>query len=150
SARTARYDEVADKLRREGRLYACFETEDELDRKRKRQLARGLPPLYDRSSLKLSDDEKRRLEAEGRRPYWRFRLANTASDDDLAPLPTIVSWNDHIRGDQTVDVGSLSDPVMIRADGTFLYTFTSVVDDIDFGITDIIRGEDHITNTGVQ
>jgi glutamyl-tRNA synthetase len=150
SARTARYDEVADKLRREGRLYACFETEDELDRKRKRQLARGLPPLYDRSSLKLSDDEKRKLEAEGRRPYWRFRLANTASDDDLAPLPTIVSWNDHIRGDQTVDVGSLSDPVMIRADGTFLYTFTSVVDDIDFGITDIIRGEDHITNTGVQ
>lgn len=150
SARTARYEGLAEALRGNGRLYPCFETEDELDRKRKRQLARGMPPIYDRASLRLDADDKRKLEAEGRQPYWRFRLANTASDDDLTPLPTIVSWNDHIRGDQTVDVGSLSDPVMIRADGTFLYTFTSVVDDIDFGITDIIRGEDHVTNTGVQ
>ena len=88
------------------------------------------------------------MEAEGRKPHWRFRLAN--SEDGLTPLPTIVSWNDLIRGDQTVDVGSLSDPVVIRADGSFLYTFTSVVDDAEFGITHVIRGEDHVTNTGVQ
>ena len=93
----------------------------------------------------LTEAERAALEAEGRKPHWRFRLANT--EDGLAPLPTIVSWNDLIRGDQTVDVGSLSDPVLIRADGTFLYTFTSVVDDADFAITHIIRGEDHVTNT---
>ncbi|HUJ36254.1 MAG TPA: glutamate--tRNA ligase [Hyphomicrobium sp.] len=148
SARVARYEAAAEDLKRAGRLYPCYETEDELDRKRKRQLARGLPPIYDRSALKLSDEERAALEREGRRPHWRFRLAN--SEEDLNPLPTIVSWNDLIRGDQTVDVGSLSDPVLIRADGTFLYTFTSVVDDADFAISHVIRGEDHVTNTGVQ
>jgi glutamyl-tRNA synthetase len=148
SARTERYDAAAELLKNSGRLYACYETEDELDRKRKRQLARGLPPIYDRASLKLDAAERAKLEAEGRRPHWRFRLAN--SEEDLSPLPTIVSWNDLIRGDQTVDVGSLSDPVVIRADGTFLYTFTSVVDDAELGITHVIRGEDHVTNTGVQ
>ncbi|MFN3625891.1 MAG: glutamate--tRNA ligase [Hyphomicrobium sp.] len=148
SLRTDRYIAAADFLKEQGRLYACYETEDELDRKRKRQLARGLPPIYDRSGLKLSDDERTALEAEGRKPHWRFRLAN--SEDGLAPLPTIVSWNDLIRGDQTVDVGSLSDPVVVRADGSFLYTFTSVIDDADFSITHVIRGEDHVTNTGVQ
>jgi glutamyl-tRNA synthetase len=135
-------------LKRSGRLYPCYETEDELDRKRKRQLARGLPPIYDRSALKLSDKERAALEKDARRPHWRFRLAN--SEDGLDPLPTIVSWNDLIRGDQTVDLGSLSDPVVIRADGTFLYTFTSVIDDADFAISHVIRGEDHVTNTGVQ
>jgi glutamyl-tRNA synthetase len=150
SARTARYEEAAQKLRDSGRLYACYETEDELDRRRKRQLAMGRPPIYDRAALKLSQSERAKLEAEGRKPHWRFRLDNTSPEHGLSPQPTIVSWNDHIRGDQTVDAGSLSDPVLIRADGTCLYTFTSVVDDIDFGITDIIRGEDHVTNTGVQ
>ena len=148
SARTGRYVAAAEKLKSLGRLYACFETEDELDRKRKRQLARGLPPTYDRTGLKLTDAERAALEEEGRKPHWRFRLAN--SEDGLTPLPTIVSWNDLIRGDQTVDVGSLSDPVVIRADGSFLYTFTSVVDDAEFGITHVIRGEDHVTNSGVQ
>ena len=148
SARTGRYVAAAEKLKGLGRLYACYETEDELDRKRKRQLARGLPPIYDRAGLKLTEAERAALEAEGRKPHWRFRLAN--SEDGLAPLPTIVSWNDLIRGDQTVDVGSLSDPVVIRADGSFLYTFTSVVDDAEFGITHVIRGEDHVTNSGVQ
>ena len=148
SARTERYAAAVEKLKKLGRLYACFETEDELDRKRKRQLARGLPPTYDRSALRLTDAERAALEAEGRKPHWRFRLAN--SEDGLTPLPTIVSWNDLIRGDQTVDVGSLSDPVVIRADGSFLYTFTSVIDDAEFGITHVIRGEDHVTNTGVQ
>ena len=148
SARTDRYVAAAEFLKKQGRLYACYETEDELDRKRKRQLARGLPPIYDRSGLKLTGPERAALEAEGRTPHWRFRLAN--SEDEFAPLPTIVSWNDLIRGDQTVDVGSLSDPVVIRADGSFLYTFTSVVDDAELGITHVIRGEDHVTNTGVQ
>jgi glutamyl-tRNA synthetase len=150
SDRLARYGEAAEQLKAADRLYPCYETEDELDRKRKRQLARGAPPIYDRAGLKLSSEERAKLEAEGRRPHWRFRLANTGAESGLTPLPTIVSWNDLIRGDQTVDVGSLSDPVLIRADGAPLYTFTSVVDDIDFGITHVIRGEDHVTNTGVQ
>lgn len=155
SDRTARYNEVADRLRAAGRLYPCYETEEELDRKRKRQLGRGLPPIYDRTGLRLTAEDKAKFEAEGRNPHWRFRLANTdrmeaSAADALTPQPTIVSWNDLIRGDQIVDVGSLSDPVMIRADGSFLYTFTSVVDDIDFAITHIVRGEDHVTNSGVQ
>ena len=151
SERLARYAEVAEALRGSGHLYACYESEDELDRKRKRQLARGLPPIYDRTGLKLTDLDKAKLEAEGRRPHWRFRLPNTdAASGLLGPEPTIVSWNDLIRGDQTVDIGSLSDPVLIREDGTPLYTFTSVVDDVDFAITHIVRGEDHVTNSGVQ
>ena len=150
SARTARYAEAAERLKDFGRLYPCFETEEELDRRRKRQIGLGRPPIYDRAALKLSAADRTKLDAEGRAPYWRFRLSNTSDEHGLAPQPTIVSWNDHVRGDQTVDIGSLSDPVVIRADGTFLYTFTSVVDDIDFGITDIVRGEDHVTNTAVQ
>jgi glutamyl-tRNA synthetase len=154
SERTARYDAVAEQLRAAGRLYACYETEEELDRKRKRQLGRGLPPIYDRAGLRLTPAETLKLDAEGRRPHWRFRLSNTdpmnAAADALKPVPTMVSWNDLIRGDQMVDVGSLSDPVMIREDGSYLYTFTSVVDDIDFAITHIVRGEDHVTNSGVQ
>ena len=150
SRRTARYDEIAEQLKRAGRLYPCYETEEELDRRRKRQLARGAPPIYDRAALKLTDEERRKLEAEGRRPYWRFRLENTEPSDPLKPVPTLVDWVDLVRRDQSVDVGSLSDPVMIRTDGTYLYTFTSVIDDIDFGITHVIRGEDHVTNTGVQ
>jgi glutamyl-tRNA synthetase len=150
SGRTAHYTAAADLLRERGRLYACYETEDELDRKRKRQLARGMPPIYDRSGLRLTEDEREKLESGGRRPHWRLRLDNSERETGTAPLPTIVSWNDLVRGDQTVDVGSVSDPVVIRANGTFLYTFTSVVDDAEFGTTHIIRGEDHITNTGVQ
>ena len=149
SDRTERYGEVAKSLAAAGRLYACYESEDELDRKRKRQLGRGLPPIYDRAGLKLSSADAARLEAEGRKPHWRFRLDNSEAGS-LDPAPTIVSWNDAIRGDQTVDVGSLSDPVLIRGDGTFLYTFTSVIDDADMAISHIVRGEDHVTNTGVQ
>ena len=150
SHRTALYEAAAETLIGAGRIYPCYETEDELDRKRKRQLGRGLPPIYDRTALRLGAEDRRRLEGEGRRPHWRFRLDNTSPEKGLEPQPTIVSWNDLVRGDQTVDVGSLSDPVVIRADGTFLYTFTSVVDDIDMGITHVVRGEDHVTNTGVQ
>ncbi len=150
SERTARYDEIAEKWKGEGRLYACYETGDELDRKRKRQLARGLPPIYDRTGLKLGDAKRAELEAEGRTPHWRFRLPNTKSPDDLNPETAIVRWDDMVRGEQTVDLGSLSDPVLIRADGSYLYTFTSVIDDADLEITHVVRGGDHITNTGVQ
>ena len=150
SDRTARYDAAAEILKAAGRLYPCYETPDELERRRKRQLASGRPPIYDRAGLKLTDDERARLAAEGRVPHWRFRLQNSAPEGSLVPEHTNVAWDDLIRGAQTVDLGSLSDPVLIRADGSYLYTFTSVVDDIDFGITHVIRGEDHVTNTGVQ
>ena len=139
SARTALYDAAADKLRAMGRLYACFESPDELDRRRKRQLARGLPPIYDRAGLRLTPDEKAALQAEGRTPHWRFLLE-----------PRSVGWTDMVRGAAHVDCSSLSDPVLIRADGAYLYTLPSVVDDVDMGITHVIRGEDHVTNTAVQ
>lgn len=150
SDRLDRYAEVAETLQASGHLYPCYETEAELDLKRKRQRARGLPPIYDRTGLRLSAEERAKFEAEGRRPHWRFRLPNSGPESGLSPLPTVVSWNDMIRGDQTVDLGSLSDPVLIREDGSPLYTFTSVVDDIDFSVTHIVRGEDHVTNSGVQ
>lgn len=150
SDRLSRYEEAAGRLRASGRLYACYESADELDRKRKRQLARGMPPIYDRTGLTLTDAERAKLEAEGRRPHWRLRLDNVAADEPMTPRSTPIGWDDLIRGHQTVDIGSLSDPVLIREDGTPLYTFTSVVDDIDFAITHVIRGEDHVTNTGVQ
>jgi glutamyl-tRNA synthetase len=139
SDRVALYDAAADRLRAMGRLYACYETSDELDRRRKRQLARGMPPIYDRAALKLTGEEKAAFDAEGRKPHWRFRLD-----------PGIVAWNDMVRGEAHIDSGSLSDPVLIRGDGTYLYTLPSVVDDIEMGITHVIRGEDHVTNTGVQ
>ena len=139
SKRFARYDELADRLRAAGRLYACYETADELDRRRKRQMARGAPPVYDRAALKLTDEERRALEAEGRRPHWRFKL-----DGRMVP------WNDLIRGPQAIDTTGLSDPVLVREDGTYLYTLPSVIDDIDFAVTHVIRGEDHVVNTAVQ
>jgi len=139
SKRFARYDAVADDLRARGFLYPCYETADELDRRRKRQQARGLPPVYDRAALKLTDAERKAFEAEGRKPHWRFKLAQTA-----------VEWTDLIRGPVHIDTANLSDPVLIREDGTYLYTLPSVIDDVDFAITHVIRGEDHVVNTAVQ
>ena len=139
SARFGFYEETASKLRQAGRLYACYETAEELERRRKRQMARGLPPVYDRAALKLTEEETRAFEEEGRKPHWRFLLEQR---------PT--AWEDLIRGPQEIDAASVSDPVLIREDGTPLYTFTSVADDADTGITHIIRGEDHVTNTAVQ
>ncbi|MEM1371621.1 MAG: glutamate--tRNA ligase [Pseudomonadota bacterium] len=154
STRADRYDAAAKILREAGLLYPCFETPDELERRRKRQLARGLPPIYDRAGLKLSPDEIAQFEGQGLKPHWRFRLPNTSADGgdtaEMSPMPSPVEWTDLVRGPMTVDLGSLSDPVMIREDGSYLYTFTSVVDDAEFEITHIIRGEDHVTNTGVQ
>jgi glutamyl-tRNA synthetase len=139
SERTALYDDARDRLIAAGRLYPCYETEEELDRKRARARLLGKPPIYDRAALELTDEDKARLEAEGRKPHWRFRL-------DGRP----VQFNDLIKGAQTVNTASMSDPVLIRADGSYLYTLPSVVDDIDLGITHVIRGEDHVSNTGTQ
>jgi glutamyl-tRNA synthetase len=139
SKRFDRYDAVADDLRARGFLYPCYETADELDRRRKRQQARGLPPVYDRAALKLTAEEKAAFEAEGRKPHWRFKLAHKD-----------VTWTDLIRGPVHINSSTLSDPVLIREDGTYLYTLPSVIDDIDFNITHVIRGEDHVVNTAVQ
>jgi glutamyl-tRNA synthetase len=133
------YEAAAERLRASGRLYACYETAEELDRRRKVQLSRGLPPIYDRAALSLTDAQRAALEAEGRRPHWRFRLEGRR-----------VAWEDLARGHCEVDTASMSDPVLIREDGLFLYTLPSVVDDIDMGMTHVIRGEDHVTNTGAQ
>ena len=139
SDRFAQYDAARDRLIEAGLLYPCYETAEELDRKRKLQRARGLPPVYDRAALKLTDAERQALEAEGRKPHWRFKLSQEPQ-----------MWNDLIRGETTVDTASVSDPVLIRGDGMYLYTLPSCVDDIDLKITHVMRGEDHVTNTGVQ
>jgi len=149
SKRIPLYDAAAEKLKAAGLLYPCYETAEELERKRKLRLARRLPPIYGREALKLTPADREKLEAEGRRPYWRFLLPNF-TDDVFSVARTEVHWDDLVRGQETVDLASLSDPVLVREDGTYLYTFTSVVDDVDMGITHIIRGSDHITNSGVQ
>jgi len=130
---------AAEALKASGHLYPAYETPDELDRRRKRQIAMKKPPVYDRAALKLSAEDRAKLEGEGRKPHWRFRLSQTK-----------VKWHDLCRGDVEIDTAHLSDPVLIREDGRFLYTLPSVVDDIDFKITHIIRGEDHVTNTAAQ
>jgi glutamyl-tRNA synthetase len=139
SARLARYHEALRRLEAGGDIYPCYETEAELEAKRKAQAARRQAPVYDRAALKLSDADKRAYEAEGRTPHWRFKLADGP-----------VTWDDRVRGRQSVQAGAISDPVLIRADGRPLYTLTSVVDDLESGITHVIRGEDHVTNTAAQ
>jgi glutamyl-tRNA synthetase len=138
SDRMERYEQAAEDMRASGRLYECFESAVELDLKRKTQRTMGKPPVYDRSSLNLSDAERDALRAE-RDGYWRF-LLNQAR----------IEWDDGILGPQSIDAASLSDPVLIRADGQILYTLASVVDDVDMGITNVVRGMDHVTNTAVQ
>lgn len=139
SERFGRYLEIMQELISRGRLYACYETPEELEFKRKRQLSRGEPPIYDRSALKITQAEKQSYEQEGRRPYWRFLLQ-----------PKEIVWEDLVRGQTEFHGARLSDPVLVRADGAFLYTITSVIDDIDHKITHVLRGEDHVTNTAVQ
>jgi glutamyl-tRNA synthetase len=149
SRRFAAYDAAMEKLKAEGLLYPCYETPEELELRRKIRLSRRLPPVYGREALKLTEDERQALEAEGRKPHWRFLLPNFATSP-FKTARTEIHWDDVVRGRETVDLASLSDPVLVRADGTYLYTPTSVVDDIDMGITHVIRGDDHVTNTGVQ
>lgn len=123
-----------------GRIYPAYETQQELDLKRKILLGRGLPPVYDRAALKLSDTDRTRIEAGGVQPHWRFRL------DHSAPI----EWHDLIRGPQRFDPATMSDPVVRRADGSWLYLLPSVIDDIDMGISHVVRGEDHVSNTAAQ
>ncbi|HSF96732.1 MAG TPA: glutamate--tRNA ligase [Thermohalobaculum sp.] len=139
SARLERYHAAADQLRGAGRLYDCYETPLELDLKRKKQLAMHQPPVYDRAALKLAEADKAKLASGGRHPHWRFLLDQQA-----------VAWDDLIRGPQHIDAASLSDPVLLREDGQLLYTLASVVDDAEMGVTHVVRGADHVTNTGAQ
>ena len=137
--RTDRYDAVIEKLKADGRLYACYETPDELGLKRKTQLSRGVPPTYDRAGLSLSDDQIAKYEAEGRKPHWRFKLNHEP-----------IQWNDLIRGPVEFNGADLSDPVVLREDGRPLYHLCSVIDDVDFAITHVVRGEDHVSNTATH
>ncbi len=136
SKRLDRYNVIIEQLKKDGRLYACYETPDELGLKRKAQLSQGQPPIYDRASLNLTEEQKKKYEDEGRKPHWRFKMN-----------PTKINWHDLVRGDVEFDGAGLSDPVLIREDGTPLYHLCSVIDDMDFNITHIVRGEDHVTNT---
>lgn len=139
SDRIERYQEAAQQLRDMGRFYECFETPTELDLKRKKQLNMGKPPVYDRAALELSEDEKSALRAERGNGHWRFKL-----DQER------IEWTDGILGDLSIDAASVSDPVLIRGDGQFLYTLASVCDDVDYGVTHVVRGSDHVTNTATQ
>ena len=140
SERLERYETAAEKLKSAGRLYPCYETAAELEVKRKMQLARKLPPVYDRAALALSDEEKAELETEGRRPHWRLRLET----------PGRVEFHDLIRGPVSLDLESVSDPILVRENGSFLYSLPSVVDDLELAISHVVRGEDHVTNSAVQ
>lgn len=139
SARIERYNEAVAKLKQEGRIYACYETAEELEVMRKKLMAQGKAPIYDRGALKLSQEDIARYEAEGRKPHYRFKLVEGT-----------IEWNDLIRGKISYDAANLADPVIIREDGSYLYHLPSVIDDVDFGITHIVRGEDHVTNTASQ
>lgn len=139
SERMALYAAARDRLVANGRLYPCYESPEELDLKRKALLAQGRPPIYDRAALKLSAEQRAALEAAGQTPHWRFKLD-----------PGEVVFDDLIRGEVRFKVADLSDPVLIRADGQFLYSLCSVIDDIDYAVTHVIRGEDHVTNTATQ
>ena len=139
SSRFERYREQFEKLKADRRIYPCYETPEELERKRKLQMASGGKQVYDRSSLSLTDEEKRAYEDDGRKPHWRFLLQTER-----------LKWNDLLKGELDIDLTSLSDPVLFREDGVPLYTFSSAVDDIDYNITNVIRGDDHTSNTAVQ
>ena len=140
SARLAIYEDAFERLRAAGRVYRCYETAHELDLKRKVLLGRGLPPIYDRAALALAEADHARLAAEGVAPHWRFRLDHAES----------IEWMDGVRGAQHFDPAQLSDPVVRRADGSWLYMLPSAIDDIAMGVTDVLRGEDHVSNTAAQ
>jgi len=139
SGRLDRYAEAADRLRGMGRFYEAFETPTELDLKRRKQMSMGRPPVYDRAALGLSDEDKAALLAERGPGVWRFRLDHQR-----------IEWRDGIQGEVSIDAASVSDPVLIRADGQVLYTLASVVDDMEMGVSHVVRGSDHVTNTATQ
>jgi glutamyl-tRNA synthetase len=140
SARLAHYEAAFERLRDAGRVYRCYETAQELELKRKVLLGRGLPPIYDRTALQLTDADHAAKEADGVAPHWRFKL------DHAEPI----EWDDGVRGHQHFEAAALSDPVVRRADGSWLYMLPSAVDDIEMGVTDVLRGEDHVSNTALQ
>jgi len=140
SARLALYEAAFERLRTSGRVYRCYETAQELDLKRKVRLGRGLPPVYDRAALELSEADHAAKAEQGIAAHWRFAL------DHAEPI----GWDDGIRGPQKFAPEQLSDPVVRRADGSWLYMLPSAIDDIDMGVTDVLRGEDHVSNTAVQ
>ena len=140
SARLALYEQALERLKAAERVYPCYETAQELELKRKVQLGRGMPPIYDRAALALTDAERAAKESEGIAPHWRFRL-----DHD-----TPIEWADGIRGSQHFEPAQMSDPVVRRADGSWLYMLPSTVDDIAMSVTDVLRGEDHVSNTATQ
>ena len=140
SERLPHYEAAFESLREAARVYPCYETAQELELKRKIQLGRGLPPIYDRGALALSEKDRAAKEAEGIAPHWRFKL-----DHD-----TPIVWEDGVRGKQKFDAAQLSDPVIRRADGSWLYMLPSAVDDLEMGVTNVLRGEDHVSNTAVQ
>ena len=140
SERFALYEARFDELVAAGRIYPAYETAQELDLKRKIQLGRGLPPVYDRAALALTDADRARLEGDGVQPHWRFRLDHE----------TAVEWNDLVRGPQRFEPATMSDPVVRRADGSWLYMLPSAIDDIDMGTSHVVRGEDHVANTALQ
>lgn len=139
SSRLDHYHNGLQSLLKSGRAYPCFESQEELSLKRKSQLSAGRPPVYDRSALRLSQDEIESRKAGGEVPHYRFLLNHDTT-----------SWQDMVRGEQSIQMSSLSDPVILRADGRFIYTLASVIDDGDHGITHILRGEDHTTNSAAQ
>ncbi len=134
--RGGRYDAMITKLKADGRLYACYETPEELALKRKTLLSRGLPPIYDRSALKLTEEQKAAMTHP---PHWRFKMNETP-----------IEWDDMVRGPVKFDGALISDPVLIREDGSPLYHLCSVIDDIDYKITHVVRGEDHVSNTAMH
>jgi len=140
SARTTLYEARFEALRAAGHIYPAYETSQELDLKRKIAAGRGLPPIYDRTALTLDEAQRERLEADGVRPHWRFKL------DYAAPI----EWDDLIRGHQKFDAATISDPVIRRADGSWLYMLISAIDDVEMGVTHVVRGEDHVSNTALQ
>ena len=140
SERFGLYEAAFDRLVAAARIYPAYETAQELELKRKVLLGRGKPPVYDRAALALTAEDRARLEAEGRHPHWRFRLDHDAQ----------IEWDDLIRGPQHLDPALLSDPVIRREDGSWLYMLPSVVDDVEMSVTHVVRGEDHVTNTGLQ
>jgi glutamyl-tRNA synthetase len=140
SDRMSRYEEIKQQLYADGRLYPCYESAEELDMKRKMLINRGLPPIYDRAALKLTEADKKRFEAEGRQPHWRFKLDENA----------VIAWDDQIKGHLHFEAKNLSDPVLIRENGAPTYMLPSAIDDMDFNITHIVRGEDHVSNTAIQ
>lgn len=139
SARFERYRAVTEKLIADGRIYPCYETAEELEMMRKKLMMKGLPPIYNRQAQNLTDEQKKAYEAEGRYPHYRFKLVDGP-----------IEWNDLVRGKCHYEAAKLSDPIVIREDGSYLYHLPSVIDDVDFGISHIVRGEDHVTNTASQ